>query len=736
MLDQDAIPPMDLAPAPLTLENALALANAHNEQLGLRGEDYLQALINKNRAVANFLPTVSFQPTFTIEQKPHTSNASTTTAGGGTTTAGGGTFSSSGSAGGFRTTGDTLTRFEAPVVGAMNLFRGGGDIANLYSAEQQIIQRRDLLLDAQATVLLNVAQDYYQVLRSERQTAVLRDSLNLQEARLADITDKFNNGLAVKLDVAQSRAQAEATRVQLEQSMSDVRNGRSTLAFVIGVDAVSGPLVDRYTVPREIPAEIAFEKSAIFNRRDLTAAAAAVAAARYNVENAIAEYYPSVSLNVAGFLYREFFSSASKWDAVLQANLPIFSAGLIEADVRAAWSRLRQAALQESYLRRNILQDVQISYENLVTATRKISELQAQVDASEEALRQAQQAYANGLQVNLDVLTAQTRCRTPSFNWPVKCSTAPSSTSTCSADRPTRPARRDVTADDGPRHAARRHRPGDPPRTRRPRRGNRDAHQRSWRPPKPSPAPPPETGRRPMGRRVARRRADRPGTRGFRRQTAEPLRRHLRVLPVLQRAAGHRHVHEDRALDLAEKNRPPRDVAHRHPDPHRPRLRHRRRGPHDRVLSPPPRADAVVACPIEGVALRPRHVGRWLWGGGNNDARHTSHSFTAARSEAIFSSSVFAGAADEFLADVARVPRLQDRPHDRRVVDLLLVVQFVAAGDAGGVVVGDVVLVLLDAGDHVPLHDLDVVDVEEQLHSRGTDLVAELRRPIRCVSAW
>src|SRR5450432_223505 len=58
-----AFPPTT-APAPteqMSLQRAMALANQNNEQLGLRGEDYVQALIDKNRAVAAFLPTVSFQ---------------------------------------------------------------------------------------------------------------------------------------------------------------------------------------------------------------------------------------------------------------------------------------------------------------------------------------------------------------------------------------------------------------------------------------------------------------------------------------------------------------------------------------------------------------------------------------------------------------------------------------------------------------------------------------------------
>src|SRR5687768_13113279 len=44
---------------PLTLETALLLANAHNERIAISGENYLQALIDKDRAAAAFFPTVS-----------------------------------------------------------------------------------------------------------------------------------------------------------------------------------------------------------------------------------------------------------------------------------------------------------------------------------------------------------------------------------------------------------------------------------------------------------------------------------------------------------------------------------------------------------------------------------------------------------------------------------------------------------------------------------------------------
>lgn len=400
---------------PLSLRQALLLANRNNEQLAMRGEDFVQALIAKNRAVAAFLPTVSFQPNYTIEQRAR-GEAGTSTGPGGTGIGAGGTGGGTGTTntgatsggGGFRNTGQVAQRLEAPVVGNINLYRGFGDVANLANAEALAAERREELLDAQATILINVAQVYYQVLRSERSADVIRNSLRVQEARLADVEQQRRNGLAIQLTVAQTRAQVDSTRVTLIQAESDIRNGRHTLALLIGVDEVRGKLLEDITAPphNARPSLAQFEQLALSTRQDVRAATAGVEAARQAVQVAIAQYYPSVSLNVTGFLYREFYTDASKWSSILSANLPIFSAGIIEADVRNAWSRLRQAALYESYLRRQVLRDVRQAYENLVTADERIAQLEDETRASMDAYQQAVNAYNNALAINLDVQIA------------------------------------------------------------------------------------------------------------------------------------------------------------------------------------------------------------------------------------------------------------------------------------------------------------------------------------------
>ncbi len=382
----------------LTLRRALELANQNDEDIALQGENYVQALIAKNRAMAAFLPTVSFQPTFSVEQQPTIASSIP----GAITPA---QVQSTAESGGWVTWGTTWQQTQAPVVGSMNLSLSS--IPNVKGFDQLSIQQRQLLLDAQQTVLVNVAQAYYQVLRSEQQTDVLQNSLMVDEARLADVESRFRNHLALALEVSQTRAQAAATLVSLEQAQSDVRNGRRILAFLIGAQAVDGPLLDDLAVPDKPPSVEEFEALAAKHRQDLLAAATAVHAAKFSVDAAISEYYPSVSLNVAGFLYREYFSEASKWDAILGANLPIFSAGIIEADVRQAWSNLRKAALYQEELSRRINQDVQVAYDNYMTSQRVLQGLQDEVNAATAAREQSEQLLRNGLAIPLDVLTAQ-----------------------------------------------------------------------------------------------------------------------------------------------------------------------------------------------------------------------------------------------------------------------------------------------------------------------------------------
>ena len=95
------------------------------------------------------------------------------------------------------------------------------------------------------------------------------------------------------------------------------------------------------------------------------------------------------------------------WAGLIQVNVPIFSAGLAHADVRTAYSRLRQAHLAETGLRRTVLMELRVAVDNLKSDQQQIDQQQVRVSAAREAMRQADAAYAAGLGTNLERLVAQ-----------------------------------------------------------------------------------------------------------------------------------------------------------------------------------------------------------------------------------------------------------------------------------------------------------------------------------------
>jgi len=400
ILDRDVPGPVpQLAPREeLTLTRALLLANQDNETLMIRGEDYVQAMNDKDRAFAQFLPTISVQPNYTISHNQNAGQSSVTSAG---------TARPVGTSGGFKAVGRTLRRFEVPVVATGNLFRGFRDFQSLEAADWTLEQFRQLMLDARATLMLDVSQAYYQVLLAERSIDVITQSLGAQQERVRDAQGKINAGTGKPLDLAQAEAQVASTRVTLVQAQGDAANARTLLAFLIGAKEVSGPLHDDFGLPDRTARVEDLLSQAWTHREDYRASQAVVEAAQHNVEAAIGEYYPSVTLNITGYLFRENFSDASKWNTLLQVNLPIFSAGVIEADVRTAWSKLRQAALDQSLLHRQIEEQVRQDYQNYLTSNDKLRELDAQISAAAEAYRQAKAGFSAGTAIFLDVLTAQ-----------------------------------------------------------------------------------------------------------------------------------------------------------------------------------------------------------------------------------------------------------------------------------------------------------------------------------------
>ncbi|MCG3123059.1 MAG: hypothetical protein GIKADHBN_01467 [Phycisphaerales bacterium] len=372
--------------SPLSLEAAVRLANDTNERLSIEGEEYVQALAQRRLAASALLPTVDLFGDLQVRENV------------------GGTATSEGGSGG-STSGNTA--FDAGFSGQYTLMTGMTDINRVRAADLTIEQRLWLLLDLRETLLLETARAYYTVLLAERQVQVIESSLAVQEERLRDIRGRREAGFARPLDVAQIEAQASQTKVSLLDAKNQESVARSALGLLTGVDVRARRLSDGFDPPVETPTLAELMALGEANRPDLLAAAAEAAAVRREVDAQIGRYYPTVTVNLDYFLTRETVPTDRDWSGLLSINLPIFSAGRIDADVRAAWSRFRQAVLNHSLVRRQIVRDVEVAMADLVATRERVLETAKQVRSAQEALRQAEAAYGAGLGTNLERIAAQ-----------------------------------------------------------------------------------------------------------------------------------------------------------------------------------------------------------------------------------------------------------------------------------------------------------------------------------------
>lgn len=359
----------------LTLREAMYLTNQQNERLSLEGENYLQAIIARKRAVALFLPTADFNGVTAVVDDAGSNPTNNTT--------------------------------DAFLSGRINIFNGFRDVARLRAADLTIQQRRYLLLDLQESLLADTVRAYHQVLSSEAQIRVLQSSVGVQEARVRDITQRQQAGVARALDVAQTQAQLSQTKVLLISAQNLLHNARQALVVLTNAQVADAALAESGTLPAQAGDLDALKQQALQQRQDLLAARHARGAARQRVEAAVGQYYPSASVNLRYFLYRDTPPEDRAWDSVLQVNLPIFSAGQIEADVRDAWSVFRQTSLSESLLRRQILEEVDRAYTNYNDSILRLAELEVQVRAAQLAVDQADALFQAGMATNLERITAQ-----------------------------------------------------------------------------------------------------------------------------------------------------------------------------------------------------------------------------------------------------------------------------------------------------------------------------------------
>ncbi|WP_058615689.1 efflux transporter outer membrane subunit [Tepidimonas taiwanensis] len=257
-----------------------------------------------------------------------------------------------------------------------------------------------------------LAQSYFSLRMLDEQIALSRETLASREESLRLLQLRLQTGAATRMEVEQAEVERAEAAVQWRELQRQRELARSQLALLTGQPALQlepGRLSDVPLPPVPPPGL----PSALLERRpDVRQAEALLAAANAQIGVARAALYPSIMLTgAAGGLSTELsdlLKSGARFGSLgLTLDLPIFDAGRRRAQTAQAEARQREALAAYRAAVLAAFRDVGDALTNLEAARTAQADVEAAAQASERALRAAQQGYEAGHASHLELLDAQ-----------------------------------------------------------------------------------------------------------------------------------------------------------------------------------------------------------------------------------------------------------------------------------------------------------------------------------------
>ena len=376
LASQAAVPPLEwwrgFRSAELTdlMEQALAA----NFDIAAAIARIVQADAQARIAGAALLPSIN------ATASAQRSKSSQAVFGGTSGASGGGSGGTSVGGGG----GGTRTLYTAALSASYQLDFWGRVRALIRAADYSALASRFDREVVALSTLVSVADTYFLVLEGQDRLRVARENLASSDRILKLIQDRFNNGTASALEVAQQASLTAIVRASIPPLVEQIQQNTATLALLVGRApenlAVRGGSMYRLGIPRVSPG---LPSELLTQRPDIREAELKLASADANVYAARAAFLPSIQLTGQGgfesaALRTLFGPGAVFYTVAASLTQPIFQGGLL----------LGQLDLQKG-MREELLQDYRKSVISAFTDVERALVAVQQTTRQEALQRQA-----------------------------------------------------------------------------------------------------------------------------------------------------------------------------------------------------------------------------------------------------------------------------------------------------------------------------------------------------------
>lgn len=261
----------------------------------------------------------------------------------------------------------------------------------------------------QQALILRVAQAYFGVLSASDAVRTNTAERDANERQLLQAKKRFEVGLAAITDVQEAQAAFDASVATLIGAERTLSNARRALGEITGGYAETAEgLIEEIPLASPNPVAVDDWLNVARNQNfDLQIAELNADVAKKAIGIAYARHYPTLSLQ--GSYGENINSSANNADAQNQSiglalNLPIFSGGLTQSQVRQAAATHQQTLAQYEGSKRSIERQTRDAYQGVISGIASVKANLQAVKSNQTALESSQVGLQVGTRTEVDVL--------------------------------------------------------------------------------------------------------------------------------------------------------------------------------------------------------------------------------------------------------------------------------------------------------------------------------------------
>jgi multidrug efflux system outer membrane protein len=270
--------------------------------------------------------------------------------------------------------------------------------------------------EARRTVVLTlvsaVATAYVEIRALDKQLEITRRTAESRRETLDLFQLRFQNGIISEVDLSQAESEYEDALARIPDIERAIGQTENALSVLIGRNPGGIPRglsIDDLILP---PVPAGLPSDLLTRRPDIRRAEQLLIAANARIGVAKSLYFPTISLTgafgtVSTDLSNLFTAASRSWNYGVPVSIPLFTAGRIGGEVKAAEAAREQAVLSYRQAIQNAFREVDDALLDRSKSGQRLEALARQQKALRNYARLARMRYDEGFTSFLEVLDAE-----------------------------------------------------------------------------------------------------------------------------------------------------------------------------------------------------------------------------------------------------------------------------------------------------------------------------------------